>query len=99
MNNYKAEQLGNNWLRNNGINEKQFNQAEIWQLQALKTVNYLMKHKIELLTDLEQNKLINFYWAMQNKKKREKITKRMTYEVMNIGAKLRRKDFKANKSR
>ncbi len=87
------------WLKNNGITEKQFTQAEIWKLQALKATHYLMKHKIELLTEEEQNKLIGFYWAMNDKNKRKSITKRMTYEVMNIGAKVRRKGFVANKSR
>ena len=97
MNNDKAEKLGNAWLKNNGITQKQFNQAEIWQLQALKTTNYLMKHKTDLLTETEQDKLLTFYWAMSNNKQRQNITKKMTYEVMNIGAKIRRKEFKAKK--
>ncbi len=99
MNDYKAEQLGDNWLRDNGITQKQFKQAELWQLQAQKTAHNLLKNKTDLLTEREQNTLIDFYWAMQDKGKRKNITKRMTYEVMNIGAKIRRKGFKANKSR
>ncbi len=99
MNDYKAEQLGDNWLRDNGITQKQFKQAELWQLQAQKTAHNLLKNKTDLLTEREQNTLIDFYWAMQDKGKRKNITKRMTYEVMNIGAKIRRKGFRANKSR
>lgn len=99
MNNYKAEQLGNTWLRNNGITEKQFNQAEIWQLQAQKTAHNLLKNKADLLTDKQIQQLMSFCQLMLNSKQRKGITKRMTYEVMNIGAKIRRKGFMANKSR
>ncbi len=99
MNNYKAEQLGNKWLRTNGISEKQFNHAEIWQLQAQKTAHNLLKNKADLLTDEQIQKLMSFCQLMLNSKYRTNITKRMTYEVMNIGAKVRRKGFVANKSR
>ena len=99
MNNYKAEQLGNKWLKNNGITEKQFTQAEIWQLQAQKTAHKLLKDKADLLTDKQIQQLMTFCQLMLNSKQRQGITKRMTYEVMNIGAKIRRKGFMANKSR
>ena len=58
-----------------------------------------MKNKIELLTNEEQNKLVTFFWAMKDKKKRQKITKRMTYEIMNISTKIKRKEYKEKKSR
>ncbi len=99
MNNYKAEQLGNKWLRTNGISEKQFNQAEIWQLQAQKTAHNLLKNKADLLTDEQIQKLMSFCQLMLNSKQRQGITKRMTYEVMNIGTKIRRQGFKTKKSR
>ncbi len=95
----KTEQLTNTWLKNNGITEKQFNQAEIWQLQAQKTAHNLLKNKADLLTDEQIHKLMTFCQLMFNSKQRQNITKRMTYEVMNLGAKIRRKEFKANKSR
>ncbi len=99
MNDYKAEQLGDNWLRNNGITQKQFKQAELWQLQAQKTAHNLLKNKADLLTDRQLQTLMAFAQLMLNSKQRTNITKRMTYEVMNIGAKIRRKGFRANKSR
>ena len=99
MKEYKAEQLGNNWLRSNGITQKQFNQAEIWQLQAQKTAHNLLKNKVNLLTDEQVQKLMTFCQLMLNSKKRTNVTKRMTYEVMNIGAKIKRKGFKENTSR
>jgi hypothetical protein len=99
MNDKQAEQLRDKWLTDNGITKKQFNTVEMWQLLALKTTNYLMKNKIELLTNEEQNKLITFFWAMKDKKKRQKITKRMTYEIMNISTKIKRKEYKEKKSR
>ena len=99
MNDYKAEQLGNTWLRSNGITQKQFNQAEIWQLQAQKTAHNLLKNKVDLLTDEQVQKLMTFCQLMLNSKQRTNVTKRMTYEVMNIGAKIKRKGFKENTSR
>ena len=99
MNNRHADNLGNRWLRNNGITEKQFTQAEIWQLQAQKTAHNLLKNKADLLTDGQIQKLMTFCQLMFNSKQRQNITKRMTYEVMNLGAKIRRQEFKVNKSR
>jgi len=87
------------WLKNNGITEKQFTQADIWQLQAQKTAHNLLKNKADLLTDEQIQKLMTFCQLMLNSKQRQGVTKRMTYEVMNIGAKIRRKGFIANKSR
>jgi hypothetical protein len=99
MNDFKAEQLGNTWLRSNGITQKQFNQAEIWQLQAQKTAHNLLKNKADLLTDEQIQKLMTFCHQMGNSKKRTNVTKRMTYEVMNIGTKIKRNGFKAKTSR
>jgi len=97
---YKNEDIKTTiWLKNNGITEKQFNQADIWQLQAQKTAHNLLKNKAHLLTDEQIHKLMTFSQLMLNSKQRQSITKRMTYEVMNIGAKIRRKGFMANKSR
>jgi len=87
------------WLKSNGITEKQFTQAEIWQLQAQKTAHNLLKKKADLLTDTQIQKLMSFCQLMLNSKQRKNITKRMTYEVMNIGTKIRRQGFKADKSR
>lgn len=99
MQHNKTEKQTHTWLKNNGITEKQFNQAEIWQLQAQKTAHNLLKNKADLLTDEQIQKLMTFCQLMFNSKLRQNITKRMTYEVMNLGAKIRRKEFKANKSR
>lgn len=99
MHNNKTKKLTNTWLKNNGITKKQFDQAEIWQLQAQKTAHNLLKNKADLLTDEQIHKLMAFCQLMFNSKQRQGITKRMTYEVMNIGAKIRRKGFKADKSR
>ena len=99
MKDKQAEAISNEWLTNNGITQKQFNTAEIWLLQAQKTAHNLLKNKTELLTDKQIQQLMSFCQLMLNSKQRTNITKRMTYEVMNIGVKVRRKRFKANKSR
>jgi hypothetical protein len=99
MNDRQAEQLGNTWLKNNGITVKQFNQAEIWQLQAQKKAHYLLKHKAEQLTDAQIQTLMTFCQRMLNSKQRQGITKRMTYEVLNLSKAIKRQEFKANKGR
>ncbi len=99
MRDKQAETISNEWLTSNGITQKQFNTAEIWQLQAQKTAHNLLKNKADLLTEEQIQKLMSFCQLMFNSKQRTNITKRMTYEVMNIGAKVRRKGFMANKSR
>ena len=99
MNDRQAEQLGNTWLKNNGITLKQFNQADIWQLQAQKTAHDLLKHKAHLLKDAQLVTLMAFCQRMLVSTQRQKITKRMTYEVLNISKQVKRQQFKANKRR
>jgi len=40
----KNEQLANNWLKENGITNKLFNETQVFQLQAYKTATNILRH-------------------------------------------------------
>jgi hypothetical protein len=93
----KNEQKTEEWLLANGISAAQFEKTDIWLLQAQKTAFYLLKHKIELLSEAQKDLLMDFYYCANHSQKRSSITKRQTYEVMNLGKKLKRAEFKVNR--
>jgi hypothetical protein len=92
-----AQQKTADWLKENGICEKQFSIDNIWILQATKTANNLLKKHIDKLNEQEQTLLMNFCFVMMDSIQRHTITKRMSYAVMNINKKVRRTEFKAVK--
>ena len=93
----KNEQKTAQWLLANGISTAQFEKTDISILQAQKTAFYLIKHKAELLSAEQKHALMDFYYCANHSQKRRSITKSQTYEVMNLGKKLKRAEFKANK--
>ena len=90
----KDEQLANNWLIDNGITQTLFNKVQVFQLQAYKAATNILKHNFELLTDKEKDLLMNYCTAMLNSRQRNSITKRNTYQILNIGTRINRKLFK-----
>jgi hypothetical protein len=49
----KEEQTANNWLKENGITNRLFNEAQVFQLQAYKTATNILKHNVKLLKNTE----------------------------------------------
>jgi len=90
----KDEQLTNDWLKANGITQTLFNKVQVFQLQAYKTATNVLKHNVELLTDKEKILLMNYCTAMLNSKQRNSITKRNTYQILNISKRINRQLFK-----
>jgi hypothetical protein len=93
----KNEQKTAKWLKDNGISEAQFKTDDIWLLQAQKSATALLKKQIDLLNDKQQNTLMNFCYMAMNSNTRKNITKRMSYEVLNISKQLKRREFIATK--
>jgi len=93
----KNEQKTAKWLFANGISTAQFEKTDMWLLQAQKTAFYLLKHKIELLSEAQKDALMDFYYCANHSQKRSSITKCQTYEVINLSKKLKRAEFKANR--
>lgn len=85
------------WLKANGISDKQLTKDEMWLLQSQKNAHLLLKKHIDALTDAEQHTVMNFALMMTNSKQRQAITKRMSYEILNISKKIKRTAFKAQR--
>jgi len=90
----KEEQTANNWLKENGITNRLFNEAQVFQLQAYKTATNILKHNVKLLKNGEYEQLTSYCKAMLNSKQRNSLTKRNTYEILNIGTRINRQLFK-----
>ena len=90
----KEEQTANNWLIDNGITQTLFNKVQVFQLQAYKTAKNILKHNVELLKNGEYEQLTNYCKAILNSRQRNSITKRNTYEILNIGTRINRQLFK-----
>ena len=90
----KEEQTANNWLKGNGITNRLFNEAQVFQLQAYKTAKNILKHNVKLLKNNEYEQLTSYCKAMLNSKQRNSLTKRNTYEILNIGTRINRQLFK-----
>ena len=90
----KEEQTANNWLKENGITNRLFNEAQVFQLQAYKTATNILKHNVELLKNGEYEQLTNYCKAILNSRQRNSITKRNTYEILNISTRINRQLFR-----
>ena len=99
MNNYQAEKLTSDWLKQNGMDEKSFTVIELPFLQAQQVAFALMKHHADLL-DEEQTAFVSGYLAdIKHQAKRKKLTKKIAYRVLNLGKQINRQLFKAYKRR
>ena len=90
----KEEQTANNWLKENGITNRLFNKVQVFQLQAYKTAKNILKHNVELLKNGEYEQLISYCKAILNSRQRNSITKRNTYEILNISTRINRQLFR-----
>ena len=90
----KDEQTANNWLKENGITNRLFNEAQVFQLQAYKTAKNILKHNVELLKNTEYDLLTSYCKQLLNSKQRRSITARNTYQVLNISTHINRQLFK-----
>ena len=90
----KDEQLANNWLIDNGITQTLFNKVQVFQLQAYKAATNILKHNVELLKNNEYEELTSYCAAMLNSRQRNSITKRNTYQILNISTRINRQLFK-----
>ena len=90
----KDEQLANDWLKENGITNRLFNEAQVFQLQAYKTATNILKHNVELLKTNEYEQLTSYCKRMLNSRQRNSITKRNTYQILNIGTRINRQLFR-----
>lgn len=82
------------WLRSQGFHVENFSELDLQLLQAQHIAYNCIKHHGRLLGTAEIKALSDFLQALQNNKKRRRLTKAQAFKVMNIGNKLNRKLFK-----
>ena len=90
----KDEQLANEWLKENGITNRLFNEMQVFQLQAYKTATNILKHNVNLLKTNEYEQLTSYCKRVLNSRQRNSITTRNTYQILNIGTRINRQLFR-----
>ena len=99
MNNYQAEKLTSDWLKQNGMDERSFTVIELPFLQAQQVANALLKFHSALLNGEETDLLNTYINDIKHKAKRHKINKTRVYRILNLGKQINRQIFKAYKRR
>ena len=89
----KKEQITNKWLKTNAI-EKVFEIDDTLKAKAYVAATNILKHNVELLKNGEYELLTDYCSAILNSKQRSSITKRNTYQILNLGKQVNRKFFK-----
>lgn len=93
----KSEKQTKQWLKDNGLNNDYFADIKLHLAQAQQIATNLLKYHATLLGQNEAHSLNNFLLAIKNKKKRQKLSAKHAYKVMNIAKAVNRKLFKAYK--
>ena len=93
MNNYIAEKIANEWLRENGLDAKMLKDTPKLYLQAQVIAKNLLNNDIALLMPNEIIILTGYMNAMSTERKRKKVTRKKAYRVMNIGTSVNRNKY------
>ena len=99
MNDYKADKLTANWLKQSGIDEKSFTVIDLPFLQAQQVAHCLLKFHAALLNEEQTDLLSSYINDIKHKAKRKTLTKTKVYRVLNLGKQINRQIFKAYKRR
>lgn len=83
--------LTNDWLRDNGITEKQLHAGLPEVLQAQRLATNVLSHFSKCLGPNEADSLNNFIRKANNGKQRAKLTLGQCFKVMNIAKNAQRK--------
>ena len=88
------------WIATQHITQTQFSDMDLVTdlLRAKQIASNLLKHHSKLLEQNQAHLLNNFLRAMSNGKQSKNLKLAQAYKVMNIGAQINRKLFKANRS-
>ena len=98
MNNYAAEKLTASWVKQNGMNFKQFDKVDLLLIRAQQTAHNLLKLHSTLLTSEQTTTLNDYLIQINNKKLQKKLTDKKAYAVLNIGKQINRQLFKRYKA-
>ncbi len=85
------------WLRSQGFYTENFSDLDLQLLQAQHIAHNCLKHHGRLLGTAEAKALNDFLQALQNNKKRSRLTPAQAFKIMNIGNSVNRKLFQQHR--
>ena len=88
------EKMTEEWLKENGLNAKDFHSLPLEQVQAACIANNLLEDFSHLITEAQGETLFQYLIEFQNKRLRKGITQTQAYRILNIGKKANRKLFR-----
>ena len=91
--NYQTE-ITNSWLRNNGINPRNFDTIDSIFIKAQKTAFDLVKNHSNLLTDAQLKKIKLFIQKIQGTSKNKQLKSNFAQSILNMGTKIKRQAYK-----
>jgi hypothetical protein len=91
------EKMTEEWLKENGLEEKTFHSLPLEQVQAACIANNLLEDFSRLLTGAQEETLVQYLIEFQNKRLRKGITQTQAYRVLNIGKKVNRKRYRKHR--
>jgi hypothetical protein len=91
--NYQTE-FTNSWLRNNGINPRNFDTIDSIFIKAQQTAFDLVKNHSNLLTDAQLKKIKIFIQKIQGISKNKQLKPRFAQSILNMGTKIKRQAYK-----
>ncbi len=90
----EAEKQLNNWIKECGFTEKMLFNESVELLRAKRLATNLIKESGRQLTEKEVFVVQQFLKNVGNSKKRASISKKTCYQIMNIGKRINRQQFK-----
>jgi len=91
--NYQTE-FTNSWLRNNGINPRNFDTIDSIFIKAQQTAFDLVKNHSNLLTDAQFKKIKLFIQKIQGTSKNKQLKPNFAQSILNMGTKIKRQAYK-----
>ncbi len=95
---YKRDQQTERWIAKTGFNVSTFNSTSVLVLQAIKALHALIKQYGEKLDERQLKVLDDFLESTRTKRNRELITDGRCYNVLNMHSKIKRQEFKTQRS-
>jgi hypothetical protein len=93
LSNYQTE-IANSWLRNSGINPRNFDTIDSIFIKAQQTAFDLVKHHNNLLTDAQLKKIKLFIQKIQGTSKNKQLKPNFAQSILNMGIKIKRQAHK-----
>ena len=91
--NYQTEKA-NDWIRNQGINDNNFQNLDFIFIQAQQSAYHIVKHHSNLLTDAQLNRVKLFIQKIQGTSKNKKLKPQFAKSILKMATKIKRQAYK-----